>query len=47
MRRLIAIPLLLFVSSVVVAFPGTRLGRAADRLGHDLSHWASDHARST
>jgi hypothetical protein len=34
----------LFVSSLVVAFGGTRLGRAADRLGHDLSHWASARA---
>ena len=41
MRRLIAIPALLFVSSVIVAFPGTRLGRAADRLALDLSHWAA------
>ena len=41
MRRLIVIPALFFVASVVVAFPGTRLGRAADRLALDLSHWAS------
>ena len=47
MRRLLAIPVLLGVSSIVVAFPDTRLGRAADRWGRELSHWASDHARAT
>ena len=44
MRRLITIPALLFLASVVTAFGGTRLGFAADRLGNALSHWASDAA---
>jgi hypothetical protein len=39
-RRLIALPALLFISSIVVAFHGTALGAKADRLALNLAHWA-------
>ena len=44
MRRLVALPLLFLAASLVVAFPGTTLGAAADRLACDLAHWAGARA---
>lgn len=41
MRRLLALPVLLCVASVVVAFGGTKFGRKADRFALEIARWAA------
>ena len=42
MRRFVALPALLVMAGIVIAFGGTRFGKAADRLCISLVIWA-DH----